>query len=435
MTRHSRSRTAFRVVAGASALALMLAGCGGSDNAGRSGAGDSATSPGITDTTLTLGITTPLSGATAGPGTCTVAGVKAYFGAKNADGGIKFGDGKTRTVEIQALDDTYDPQKAKANYDQLSGDVFAMTAGLGTPTNRAWRESAISDEVPQVLVMTGDPIFSDTEQSPWQLGFVPKYQNEGEAMGELLATSTGQHKVAILSQNDDYGKGYVEGFKSGIEGADNIEVVKELTYEATDTSVDAQITELADSGADVFFNAMSVTPLMISSLQKAQQVGWKPSWFLPSNTSSPGAILEPGGAAAYPGIYSVSFAKAPASPAFAQDPDVQTYLSALKQYGDYPDAPAFPHCQWSWMVGAVLDQAFQKMEKPTRDSFMDALRSIKDFQAPLMLPDTSVDTTRTRAPRFGIRSTRPSAIRASIASRTLLRLTPICSAISASTSR
>jgi len=396
--RRTRSRTAFRVVAGASALALMLAGCGSRDDSGRSGAGDSGTSPGITDTTLTLGITTPLSGATAGPGTCTVAGVKAYFGAKNAEGGIKFGDGKTRTVEIKALDDGYDPQKAKANYDQLKGDVFAMTAGLGTPTNRAWRQAAIADEVPQVLVMTGDPIFSDKKESPWQLGFVPKYQNEGEAMGELLATSGGEHKVAILSQNDDYGKGYVEGFKNAIKGKDNIEVVKELTYEATDTSVDAQLTELASSGADVFFNAMSITPLMIASLQKAQQLGWKPSWFLPSNTSSPGAILEPGGATAYPGVYSVSFAKAPASPAFASDEDVQTYLAALKQYGDYPDPPAFPHCQWSWMVGATLDQAFQKMKEPTRDSFMDALRSIKDYQAPLMLEGTSVDTTQDDQP-------------------------------------
>src|SRR3954464_11849806 len=396
--RRTRSRTAFRVVAGASALALMLAGCGSRDDSGRGGRGDSGTSPGITDTTLTLGITTPLSGATAGPGTCTVAGVKAYFGAKNAEGGIKFGDGKTRTVEIKALDDGYDPQKAKANYDQLKNDVFAMTAGLGTPTNRAWRQAAIADEVPQVLVMTGDPIFSDTSQSPWQLGFVPKYQNEGEAMGRLLATSSGQHKVAILSQNDDYGKGYVEGFKSAIKGKDNIQVVKELTYEATDTAVDAQITELASSGADVFFNAMSVTPLMISSLQKAQQLGWKPSWFLPSNTSSPGAILVPGGAQAYPGIYSVAFAKAPASPAFAQDPDVVEYLAALKQYGDSPAPPAFPQCQWSWMVGATLDQVFQKMTDPTRASFMDALRSIKDYQAPLMLPDTSVNTTQDDQP-------------------------------------
>jgi ABC-type branched-subunit amino acid transport system substrate-binding protein len=400
MSKHSRTRTALRIVVCASAVTLTLAGCGGRGGTSGSASGGSggAPSPGITDTSLTLGITTPLSGATAGPGTCTVAGVKAWFGAKNAQGGVKFGDGKTRKVEIKALDDTYDPQKAKANYDQLKGDVFAMTAGLGTPTNRAWRQAAIADKVPQVLVMTGDPIFSDSKQSPEQLGFVPKYQNEGEAFGKVLASSGGQHKVAILSQNDDYGKGYVEGFTSAIKGSGGIQVVKQLTYEASDTSVDAQITELASSGADVFFNAMSVTPLTISALQKAQQVGWKPSWFLPSNTSSPGAILTPGGAAAYPGIYSVAFSKAPTAPAFAKDQDVTEYLSALKQYGAYPDAPAFPHCQWSWMVGATLDQAFQKMTAPTRDAFMTALRSIKDFQAPLMLPDTAVDTTENGQP-------------------------------------
>jgi ABC-type branched-subunit amino acid transport system substrate-binding protein len=397
MNTHSRSRRALGIAV-ALALAVTVSACGGRD-AGRSGdAAEGAPSPGITDTTVTLGITTPLSGPTAGPGTCTVAGVTAYFGAKNAAGGVEFGDGKTRTVEIQALDDTYDPQQAAANYDQLKGEVFAMTAGLGTPTNRAWREAAIADEVPQVLIMTGDPLFSDTQQSPWQLGFVPIYQNEGAAFGELLASSGAAHRVAILSQNDDFGAGYVEGFKSAIEGAGNIEVVGELTYEATDTSVDAQITELANSGADVFFNAMSVTPLVIAALQKAQQLGWTPSWFLPSNTSSPTAILEPGGAAAFPGIYSVSFAKAPQSPAFAQDPDVVEYLAALKQYGNYPDPPAFPHCQWSWMIGATLEQAFQNMKEPTRDSFMEALRAIKDFQAPLMLPDTAVTTSESGQP-------------------------------------
>jgi branched-chain amino acid transport system substrate-binding protein len=398
MNMHLRSRKALGIVV-ASALAVTMSGCGRGDDSGRSGdAAEGAPSPGITDTTITLGVTTPLSGTTAGPGTCTLAGVTAYFGAKNADGGVEFGDGKTRKVEISSLDDAYDPQKAKANYDQLKDKVFAMTAGLGTPTNRAWRDAAIADEVPQVLVMTGDPLFSDTQESPWQLGFVPIYQNEGEAFGKLLADSGEDHKVAVLSQNDDYGKGYVEGFKKAVEGADNIEIVKELTYEATDTSVDAQLTELAATKADVMFNAMSLVPLVVSSLQKAQQLNWKPSWFLPSNTSSPGAVLEPGNGAAFPGIYSVSFAKAPASPAFAEDEDVKTYLAALKQYGNYPDPPAFPHCQWSWMVGATLEQAFAEMTEPTRDNFMEALRSISGFEAPLMLPDTSVDTTQDGQP-------------------------------------
>ncbi|GHF76785.1 ABC-type branched-subunit amino acid transport system substrate-binding protein [Amycolatopsis bartoniae] len=377
------------VVAVVSAVALVATGCG----RGTKG-GEGSASPGITDTTITLGITTPLSGATAGPGTCTVAGVKAYFGAANAAGGVRFGDGKTRKVDIKIYDDAYDPQKSLANFQQMVSDnVFAATAGLGTPTNRAFREAAIDEKVPQVLVMTGDPLFSNRKDSPWQLGFVPIYQNEGAAFGKLLASSGGQHKVAILAQNDDYGKGYVDGFKQAIAGAANVQVVRELSYEATDTSVDAQVTELAATGADVFFNAMSITPLAIASLQKAQQIGWKPSWFLPSNTSSPTAILQPGGATAFPGVYSVAFAKAPQSPEFAKDADVVKFLSDLKQYANYPDTPAFPHCMWSYMVGATLQQAFEKMTEPTRDSFMTALRGISGYQAPLMLQGTSVNTT------------------------------------------
>ncbi len=391
MNMRKSTRTAVGIVALTSAVALTLAGCarGGAEGSD----GGAAASPGITDETITLGITTPLSGGTAGPGTCTVAGITAYFGAVNEAGGVEFGDGKTRTVEIEALDDGYDPQKAKSNYDQLKDSVFAMTAGLGTPTNRAYRDAAMADEVPQVLVMTGDPIFSDEDESPWQLGFVPIYQNEGQAFGELLAASGEDHKVAILAQNDDYGEGYVEGFMAGIEGADNVEVVKELTYEATDTSVDAQLTELASTDADVFFNAMSITPLAISALQKAQQLSWLPSWFLPSNTSSPAAIVEPGGGAAFPGVYTVAFAQAAASPTFAEEEGGQEFLDDLKEYADYQDVPAFPHCVWSYQVGATLQQVFESMTEPTRENFMEELRSIEDFQAPFMLEGTAVNTT------------------------------------------
>ncbi|MCX6502875.1 MAG: ABC transporter substrate-binding protein [Microbacterium sp.] len=398
MNMRKSTRSVVGIVALTSAVALTLAGCARGGDSGGGADASAEPSPGITDTTLTLGITTPLSGATAGPGTCTVAGVTAYFGAVNAAGGVEFGDGKTRTIEINALDDGYDPQKAKSNYDQLKDSVFAMTAGLGTPTNRAYREAAIADEVPQVLVMTGDPIFSDQEESPWQLGFVPIYQNEGEAFGKLLAESGEDHKVAVLLQNDDYGDGYVEGFKQGIEGADNIEIVKELTYEATDTSVDAQLTELASTGADVFFNAMSITPLVISSLQKAQQLSWLPSWFLPSNTSSPGAIVTPGGGEAFPGVYTVAFAQSASSPTFAEAPEGQQFLDDLKQYADYPDTPAFPHCVWSYQVGATLQQVFEKMTEPTRENFMETLRTIEGFEAPFMLEGTAVNTTEDGLP-------------------------------------
>jgi branched-chain amino acid transport system substrate-binding protein len=376
-------------------VATVLAGCGRGDG------GVSEASPGITDETVTIGINTPLTGATAGPGNCTADGAIAYFGVKNAEGGIEFGDGKTRTVEIKAYDDAYDPQKALANFQQMVSDgVFAAGVGLGTPTNRAWREAAIDEGVPQVLVMTGDPIFSDRAESPEQLGLVPIYQQEGGAFGELLASSGEDHKVAILSQNDDYGNGYVEGFTEAIEGADNIEVVKALTYEATDTSVDAQLTELAASGADVFFNAMSITPLVISSLKKTEELGWTPSWFLPSNTSSPGGILQQPdvNAAAFPGIYTVAFSQSAASPTFAENEEGQAFLDAIAEYTNQEGVPAFPHCVWSWIAAATLEQAFAKMEEPTRESFKEALFSIEDYSAPFMLEGSTINTTEDGKP-------------------------------------
>lgn len=388
---HTRNfkKTSVVAISLASATLLVLTSC--------ARGGDAESSPGITDDTITFGISTPLSGTTAGPGNCTVDGLTAYMEAANAEGGIEFGDGQTRTVEIQALDDTYDPQKASANYQQLSSEVFAMTTGLGTPTNLAWREAANADEVPQVFIESGDPIFSDQQESPWSLGFIPVYQNEGEAFGQMLADS-GDHTVAILSQNDDFGEGYVEGFKSAIEGADNIEVVKELTYEATDDSVDAQITELAGTGADVIFNAMSITPLVISAMERAQSVDWNPSWFQPSNTSSPDAILGPASAETFPGVYTVAFSKAPAAPQFADDDDVQTFLEHLDTYTDQDGPPAFPHCMWSYMTGAALEQVFEQMEEPTRENFMEHVRDIEDFQAPLMLDGTAVNTTEDGQP-------------------------------------
>lgn len=393
-----RSRRSIAVLAATAAFAVVLAGC--SRGAPADEKNRTEASPGITDTSLTLGITSPLSGNAAGVGTCAVDGAVAYFGAKNAAGGIKFGDGKTRTVQIKAYDDGYDPQRAAGNFQQMNADgVFGAALSLGTPTNRAWREAATAEEFPQVLVQTGDPLFSDRTQSPWQLGLIPVYQQEGKAFGEMLAASGTRHSVAVLFQNDDFGKGYLEGFKEGIAGASNVEIVKEAGFEATATDINAQITDLASTKADVFFNAMSsLAPLVIGSLKQAAAVGWKPSLFLPSTSSSP-ALLTPSGAMGnFPAIYTTASSQSIASPAVQQSADGKAFLDALHKYTKQDGIPAFPQCLWSWIGAAVLEEAFRTMEHPTRESFMEALRSISDFSAPFLLPGGDIDTTKDDLP-------------------------------------
>lgn len=384
MLRFPKRTTQVMAVAAVSVLALSACGRGG---------GEESSSPGITDDTVTLGVSNPLSGPVAGPGGCLTDGVIAYFEARNADGGIEFGDGQTRQVEVKALDDTYDPQKAKSNYDQLHKDSFVLGLGLGTPTNRAWRDAAIEDGVPQVLTATGDPLFSDRDESPLQIDAFPTYVSEGEAFGEMLVENDEEYKVAVLRQNDDYGMDYLTGLEQSIEASDKVEIVEELTYEVTDDSIDSQITVLADSGANVLFNAVSQPHLTIAALQKAQDLGWDPIWFLPSNTSSAQAILEPGDASNFEEIYTASYQKDPANPAYAQDEDVIAFQDALEEYTDQSPEPEFPHCMWGYMSGAILEEAFANTDEPTRESFMEAMFSIEGFHPPLGLDDTVVDTT------------------------------------------
>jgi branched-chain amino acid transport system substrate-binding protein len=386
------SRRTVGVLAALGATALVLTGCTRAATT-PSGSGSQAADPGITDTTVSLGISTPLSGATAGPGTCSAAGLYSYLEAKDATGGFTFGDGKTRKVNLTYLDDTYDPAKAVSNYRQLINQgIFAYVGALGTPTNAAVMPLANQQKVPQVLLIAGASLFSDRTKNPWTLGFTPTYVNEGAAYGKLLADAGKPITVATLAQNDDYGKGYLQGFQQAINGS-KVKIVGSATYEPTDTSLDAQVTKLAATKADVLLSAVSVTPLQVGVLTKAQAIGWKPRIFLPSNTSTPATILKPGGADAYPAVYTSSFSKVPTSPAFANDADVKAYNAAFQKYGTKITTTYAPHCVWSYTEGAILEKAFAAMKVPTRAAFMKAITSISQFQAPMMLPGITIDTT------------------------------------------
>lgn len=376
------------VLAVTGVVALVLSGCS-----------RATPSPGITDTTLALGMSVPLSGPTAGPGSCSAAGLDMYLKTQNAAGGFKFGDGKTRTVNLTVLDDVYDPAKTVANFKQLSDQgMFAYVGALGTPTNSAVMPIANEQKIPQVLLITGASKFStDQKANPWTMGLLPTYYDEGAAFGKLLAGAGKPVTTALLYQNDDYGKDYVEGFNAAIKGT-QVTVAGTASYEPTDTTLDSQVTKLAATKADTLLSAVSVTPLQVGVLKKAQAIGWLPSIFLPSNTNTPATILAPGAAAAYPGIYSTSLSKSNTAPATLNDPDVVAFNKAYETYGKQMAKVITPHCAWSYTEGAILEKAFAGMTEPTRDSFMKALKSIKDYQAPMLLTGSVVNTTSETKP-------------------------------------
>src|SRR5690606_19159904 len=178
----------------------------------------------------------------------------------------------------------------------------------------------------------------------------------------------------------------------------DVEIVARATYEPADTSIDAQVTDLADSDADVFFNANSQHNLAVQSLLQAQQLGWTPRVFLPSNTSSVSDVLEPGSADAFPGVYTTQSAKDPNDPEFADDEEVVQFQEDMEQYASNITTTFVPHCAWSYAAGAALEDAFTRMEQPTRESFMEAVRSIEDLDAPMLLDGVTINTTEPGVP-------------------------------------
>ncbi len=257
MTRTPHARTG-AFVATASIAVLLVSGCTRADTAG--GPGADGTSPGITDDSISIGISSPLSGPTAGPGSCTVAGLASYIGAKNADGGFEFGDGKTRQVEFTYLDDVYDPAKAVSNFRQLVNDgVFAYVGPSGrrptppscrSPRRRRCRRCC-SPPRRHVLRGPGRP--------PLDPGLPADLRHRGPRLRPAAGRRRPPITVATLAQNDDFGESYLQGFDDAIQGS-QVQVVGSATYEPTDTTLDSQVTELAATKADVLLSAVSVTP-------------------------------------------------------------------------------------------------------------------------------------------------------------------------------
>jgi ABC-type branched-subunit amino acid transport system substrate-binding protein len=391
------SQSAFALVA---ATALLVSGCGREEATGGGEGGGAAADPGITDTAITVGQSVALSGATAGAGSCNLAGWQAYLGRVNAEGGVKMADGQTRTVEIKSYDDGYDPARAVSNLRQMQAEnVFANVGSLGTPTNLAAMPVANQTEFPQVFVASGSTAFNaDQEANPWTIGWQPTYVDEGRSFGEFLVAAGRPLTVAILAQNDALGEDFTNGLEQAIEGSD-VSVVARATYEPTDPTVDSQIANLAQSKADILFNAVSVEKLAASALSRAQQVGWLPQVYLASVASSADNVINPGGGAAYPALYSAGFIKRANDPQFADDEDAQQFNADIEEYASGTAANIINNCFWGYASAATFVEALKLMEEPTRQGLMDAIHQVKADDIPLLLDGLTVDATDpTQAP-------------------------------------
>jgi ABC-type branched-subunit amino acid transport system substrate-binding protein len=387
-----RQRNNYRVLVAATVvIGLFLAGCGRDE-------GEPQETPGITDTTIKVGISVPLSGPVSDAGTAQLGGAKAYYEAINAAGGVKMRDGKTRKIELTSYDDGYEPGRSVQNFRKLveQDGVLAAVGGLGTAQNAAVLPVAKELGVPQAYVASGASLFSvKPTENPWTIGWQPTYEAEGEALAKAAVDLNRPVTVAVIRQNDDLGNAFLNGFNKGIEGSQVTLAGTVQTYEAADTTVDSQITNLAATKAEVLLSAVAVVRLQIAALTKARELGWKPIVLLPGFTQGFSTVLAPSGAATYfDQIYSTGFVKTPSDPQWSSDPAVVEFTARMKQHSAEANAN-LPNAVWGYATAATFVRALETMDGLTRQDLMDAVRGLKADDIPMLLPGVGVDASAT----------------------------------------
>jgi branched-chain amino acid transport system substrate-binding protein len=369
-------------------LALLATACGRGSSGGSGGSGSSGSDPGITATSIKLGGSYPFSGPASAYGTIGVS-AKAYFDWLNAKGGIN-----GRKIEFTTLDDGYEPARQLQNDKQLveQNKVFALFNTLGTANNLAAWDYLNQNKVPQVFVATGASEFgADPSKHPWTIGWQPDYVSEARVYAEYLKKNKPNAKVAVLYQNDAFGKDLLNGFKSAVQGS-GVSVTAAESYEVTDPTVDSQVSKLATSKADVFLD-ITTPKFGAQAIHRLTEVNWKPLHILNNVAASKTLVLKPAGLAASKGIVSVSYFKDPEDPRWANDPAMMEYKAGLKQYAPKADVNE-PFNVYGWAVANTMAEALKQMKSPTRQALMDTIRNM-NLNIPLLLPGVSVQTSPT----------------------------------------
>jgi branched-chain amino acid transport system substrate-binding protein len=366
------------------AATLLLAACGRDDSSGGGGGGASA-DPGITDSSVTIGSSYPFSGPASAYSAIPKA-LNGYFKKLNEAGGVN-----GRQVKFVTYDDGYEPQRALANARRLveQDKVFAIVNPLGTANNLAMRDYLNQKKVPQLFVATGATVFgAQQDKFPDTTGFQPTYVTEAKVYAQYLKQVKPNAKVAVLLQNDGFGKDLLGGFTEAIAGS-GITVVAQQTYEPTDPTVAPQVTKLAASKADVLLD-ISTPKAGAQTIATVAQTGWKPLHILNSVASSKAQVLKPVGFQYAQGIVTAAYFKAADDPRWANDAAVKGFLADLKKYA--PDAdPTDPYSVYGWLVGETITQSLQKMTAPTRDALLQSAKHL-DLAPDLMLPGIDIKT-------------------------------------------
>jgi branched-chain amino acid transport system substrate-binding protein len=346
--------------------------------------------PGVTDTEIKIGQTMPYSGPASAYGVIGKAEA-AYFAMINDQGGVN-----GRKINLISLDDGYSPPRTVEQTRKLveQEEVLLIFQSLGTPTNTATQKYLNAKKVPQLFLATGASKWGNPKNFPWTMGWNPSYQAEGRIYAQHILETKPDARIAVLYQNDDFGKDYLVGFKGMLGDKAAKLIVAEQTYEVTDPTVDSQVVSLKASGADVLVTF--ATPKFAAQvIRKVYDIGWRPVHYLTNVSISVAAVLVPAGLEKAAGVMSANYMKDATDTQWKDDPAIKVWDEWMKKYHKGAD----PHDGFN-AYGYTTAQTLVHVLKAcgddlTRENVMRQAANLKAVELPMLLPGITLNTSPT----------------------------------------
>ncbi len=344
--------------------------------------------PGASDTEIKIGSTNPYSGPASAYGTIGRAEA-AYFKMINDQGGVN-----GRKIRFISLDDGYSPPRTVEQVRKLveQEQVLFLAGTLGTPPNSAIHKYVNVKGIPHIFVNTGATKWGDPKNFPWTMGFNLNYQAEGHIYANYILENKPNAKIAILYQNDDYGKDYVKGLKDGLGDKAATMIVAEASYEVTDPTIDSQIVTLKASGADTFYN-VTTPKFAAQAIRKVYDMGWKPLHILNNVSNSVGSVMIPAGLDKSVGLISAAYIKDPVDPHWKNDAEFKAYSEWFGKYYPEGDIKDIFNVSGYLIAQGVVHVLKACGDDLSRENVMKQMASIKDLQVPMMLPGIKWNTS------------------------------------------
>ena len=345
---------------------------------------------GATDTEIRIGNIMPYSGPASSYG---VVGKteEAYFKKINAEGGIN-----GRKINFISYDDAYSPPKTVEQARKLveSDEVLLIFSSLGTPSNSAIHKYMNAKKVPQLFVATGATKWGDPKEFPWTMGWQPSYQSEARIYAKFLMKEKPDAKIAVLYQNDDFGKDILRGLKDGLGAKAASMIVAEDGYEVSEPTIDSHIVKMKAAGADVFIN-FSTPKVAAQAIKKIAELGWKPLHIVANVSASVGSVIKPAGFENAQDIISAQYTKDGVDPLWKDDPEVKQFVAFMDKWfpeGNKADYLTLTGYALAQTMVHVLQQCGDDL---TRANVMKQAASLKDFEPAGLLPGIKINTSAT----------------------------------------